>query len=128
LKAALAAVAVSLAVGIATVAHGEAPSAGKRAYQKCYSCHSTEPHENDLEGPSLSGVIGRRIASEPGFDYSPAMRGFAAKNPRWTPELIDRFVTDPEAVVPKTRMTFPGMRDAKERTALIEYLKSLAEK
>jgi cytochrome c2 len=73
-------------------------------------------------------VVGRRIASEPGFDYSPAMRSFAAKHPRWTPELLDRFITDPETVVPKTRMTFPGMRDAKERAALLEYLKSLTEK
>jgi cytochrome c len=128
LRAALAAVAVSLTVAIATAAYAEAPSAGQRAYQKCYSCHATEPHENDLEGPSLHGVVDRKIASEPGYDYSPAMRGFAAKHPRWTPELIDRFIADPATVVPKTRMSFPGMRDPKERAALIEYLKSLADR
>lgn len=128
MRSTLAVVAVSLTFGIAAAAHGQAPNAGKRAYQKCYSCHATEPHKNDLEGPSLYGVVGRRIASEPGFDYSPAMRSFAAKHPRWTPELLDRFITDPEVVVPKTRMTFPGMRDAKERAALLEYLKSLTEK
>lgn len=127
MRAALAAVALPLTLGIAVAAHGEPPSAGKRAYQKCYSCHATEPHKNDLEGPSLHGVVGRRVASEPGFDYSPAMRGFAAKHPRWTPGLIDRFITDPQAVVPKTRMSFPGMRDPKERAALIEYLKGLGK-
>lgn len=128
MRATLAVVAVSLTFGIAAIAHGEASNAGKRTYQKCYSCHATEPHKNDLEGPSLYGVAGRRIASEPSFDYSPAMRSFAAKHARWTPALLDRFITDPETVVPKTRMTFPGMRDAKERTALLEYLKSLTEK
>jgi cytochrome c2 len=128
LRATLAVVAVSLTFGIAAIAHGEASNAGKRTYQKCYSCHATEPHKNDLEGPSLYGVAGRRIASEPSFDYSPAMRSFAAKHARWTPALLDRFITDPETVVPKTRMTFPGMRDAKERAALLEYLKSLTEK
>ena len=116
--------ALLLAVAAATSA-GASGTAGERAYRKCYSCHATEPGKNDLEGPSLHGVMGRKVAATPGFEYSRAMRGFAAKHPRWTPELIDRFVSDPEALVPKTRMNFPGMRDPKERAALLEYLRSL---
>ena len=98
-----------------------APSAGTRAYQKCYSCHALEPGKNDLGGPTLHRVIGRRIASE-AFDYSPALRAFAVANPIWTRELLDRFAADPEGVVPGTTMLFHGMSDPTERGALLDYL------
>ena len=118
----------TLAAGAAAACAATAPNpadmaAGHRAYQKCYSCHALEPAKNDLDGPTLHKIVGRRVAAEPGFAFSPAMRRFAEKNPRWTPELLDRFVADPEAVVPGTTMTFTGIRDAKERAALIDYLK-----
>jgi cytochrome c2 len=100
-------------------------SAGERAYQKCYSCHATERGKNDLEGPSLNGIVGRRVASARGFEYSRAMRGYARKHPRWSERMLDRYIADPEAAIPGTRMNFPGIRDAKERNALLEYLKSL---
>lgn len=111
----------------ATAWAGPAPkaSAGERAYQKCYSCHATEPGINDLTGPSLNGIVGRRVAAVPGFDYSPAMRRFAARNPRWTSTLIDRYAADPESLVPGTSMAFHGMPDPRERRALIDYLESL---
>ena len=114
------------AVGAACVAAPRpAAPAGERAYQKCYSCHSVEPGQNNLSGPSLHGVVGRPIAAVPGFDYSPALERFAAANPLWTPELLDRFSADPEALVPGTSMAFHGMPDAAERKALLDYLGSL---
>lgn len=103
-------------------------SAGERAYQKCYSCHALEQGKNDLDGPTLHGIIGRRIAAEPGFDYSPAMRSFARQHERWTPVLLDRLVADPEMLVPGTSMTFTGMRNARERSALIAYLQRSLER
>jgi cytochrome c2 len=56
------------------------------------------------------------------FDYSPALRQFAQRHPLWTPELLDRFVADPETLVPGTSMNFHGVVDAGERRALVEYL------
>jgi cytochrome c len=98
------------------------PQLGERAYQKCYSCHSLEPGKNDLTGPSLHKIVGRSVAAQPGFDYSPALRRFAERDPLWTVELLDRYVTDPEALVPGTSMTFHGIKDEQERKALIAYL------
>jgi cytochrome c len=95
---------------------------GERAYQKCYSCHALEREGEKLQGPSLHQIVGRRIAAEAGFAYSPALRAFAQRQPRWTPELLERYVADPEALVPRTSMTFHGISDAKERRALVEYL------
>lgn len=102
-----------------------ASSAGERAYQKCYSCHALEPGKNDLSGPTLHGVIGRKIAAEP-FDYSSALRAFAGENPVWTRDLLDRFAADPEALVPGTTMAFHGIADPAERGALLDYLKRVS--
>ena len=107
----------------AVAAPGKRPSAGERGYQKCYSCHALEPGRNDLQGPNLHRIVGRRVASESGFAYSPALRRWARANPRWTPALIDRFAADPEALVPGTSMHFIGIADPRERAALIAYLR-----
>lgn len=100
------------------------PTAGERAFQKCYSCHSLEPGRNDLEGPTLHRIVGRPVAAEAGFNYSPALRALGRDRPQWTEDLLDRFIADPEAVAPKTSMAFAGIRDADERAALLDYLKA----
>jgi len=58
------------------------------------------------------------------FDYSPALRALARRRPRWDEALLDRYIADPEAVAPKTSMTFTGMRDPRERADLIAYLRN----
>lgn len=107
-----------------TTAKGEGLSAGERAYQKCYSCHSLEGPDPRLQGPSLNGIVGRDVAAEEGFTYSPAMRTYAEQQERWTREALDAFIADPLAVVPGNEMGFFGIEDAEERQALIEYLAS----
>ncbi|HEX6374241.1 MAG TPA: c-type cytochrome [Allosphingosinicella sp.] len=93
------------------------------AYAKCYACHALEPGKNDLSGPSLHRIVGRRIAAER-FEYSPALRALAKRRPRWSEALLDRYLADPEAVAPRTSMTFTGMSDAGERADLIAYLRT----
>lgn len=97
-------------------------AAGEQAFQKCYACHALEPGMNDLTGPTLHGIVGRQVAAESGFDYSPALRAFAERNSTWKRELLDRFIADPEALVPGTSMTFHGIAGANERQALLAYL------
>lgn len=97
---------------------------GERLYRQCFACHALEPGRNTPAGPTLNGIVGRAIAAEPGFDYSPAMRRLAAERGRWTPELLDRFLADPAATVPGTEMGYPGIADAADRRALIDWLAS----
>lgn len=99
-------------------------AAGERVYQKCYSCHSIEGPDSRLQGPSLKGIVGREVAAEPRFAYSPAMRAYAERQERWTLKALDAFIADPLAVVPRNEMGFFGISDADERQALIEYLAS----
>jgi cytochrome c2 len=93
-------------------------------FQRCFSCHSVAPDETArLQGPSLFRIVGRRAASVVGFAYSDAMKARAAAGLVWTPEALDRFIADPEELVPGTPMVvLPPLRDAQERADLVAYL------
>ena len=73
-------------------------------------------------GPSLHAIVGAPIARDADYPYSEALRELARRESRWTPELLDRFVADPEAVAPGTDMGFFVRTDAQERADLIAYL------
>ena len=96
---------------------------GAALFRQCTACHALEAGANTAAGPTLRGIVGRPVAAERSYNYSPALRHFANANPRWTPELIDRFITEPDKIVPGTEMGFPGMRDAASRRALIDWLR-----
>jgi cytochrome c len=97
---------------------------GAALARKCTACHALEPGANTAAAPTLDRVVGRPVAAEKTYNYSPALRRFAAANPRWTPELLDRFIAAPERLVPGTEMGFPGLADAVSRKALIGWLRS----
>jgi len=116
-------------LGAAACAHAADPTAeratraaGERAFQKCYACHSLEGPDPTTQGPSLKGIVGRPVAGEEGFAYSPAMRAYRTVRPRWTREALDAFIADPQGVVPDNEMGFFGIANDQERRALIEYL------
>ncbi|HEV2817425.1 MAG TPA: hypothetical protein VGW40_09435 [Allosphingosinicella sp.] len=91
-------------------------------YAPCAACHALEPGRNSPAGPTLHAIVGRPVAGLEGFNYSPALRRFARRHPRWTRTLLDRFLADPEALVPGTEMGFIGMSDPARRRALIDWL------
>ena len=97
-------------------------AAGERLLNRCLACHATEAGRNTPAGPTLHAVVNRRVAAEPGYNYSPALRRLAAQQARWTPELLDRFLADPAALAPGTEMGFMGLDDPQERRALIAWL------
>ena len=99
-----------------------AQSEGARLYRQCFACHALEPGRHTPAGPSLAGIVGRPIAGQGGCDYSPPLRRFARRERVWTPELLDRFLADPEGVVPGTEMGLIGMRDPHQRRTLIDWL------
>ena len=93
---------------------------GEQVFRACVSCHTTGETGQNLNGPNLYHVLGRKAGTKPKFNYSKAMKaaGFT-----WTPERVDAFVADPQAVVPGTAMTIRGITDPKDRIDLIAYLK-----
>ncbi|ASR51115.1 c-type cytochrome [Blastomonas fulva] len=95
---------------------------GERAFHRCYSCHSVVKGETGLSGPNLAGLPVRAIASDPDFKYSKAFSKFAQSNRRWTPVLLERFLADPQKLVPGNDMGFFGLKKADERSAIVTYL------
>ena len=121
--------AAGLAAALAVAAAVAAPPAGdvrrgERAYQKCYACHSLKAGDTALDAPNLRGNVGRLVARERGVFYTTALKRLARRERRWTPDLLHRFLADPEAVAPGTSMTFTGMPGAQERADLIAYLRT----
>ncbi len=87
----------------------------------CGLCHAAQPGANRI-GPSLYGVVGRKAGTEAGYSYSTAMK---SANLVWTPQELDKYLTNPHSQVPGTKMTFPGLPDAAQRQDVIAYLQTL---
>ena len=118
----LAAGAVAGLAAAAMVAAQPAPNRGAQVYRRvCFSCHALEPGRNTPAGPTLYGLAGRPVAGSSGFNYSPALRRFAARERRWTRALLERFLADPETLVPGTEMSLPPLSPA-DRQAVARWL------
>lgn len=109
----------ALAIGAAASPALAAPP--PPAFAQCQVCHSTERGKNMI-GPSLAGIVGRKAAIEPGFAYSPALK---AKKLTWDKATLDKWLTNPMAMVPGTRMTYAGLANPAQRQGLIAYLATL---
>jgi len=94
---------------------------GETVFQACSGCHMIGDGESNGIGPDLRKVVGRPVANMRGFRYSPAFQNLGGK---WTRERLDKFLTNPQAYVPGTKMRFPGVPDAEKRKELIEFLAS----
>jgi len=101
--------------GRSSTLHGDA-TRGKALYQACSACHSID--ENDV-GPKHRGVVGRRAGSVADYAYSAALKqsDFA-----WDEATLDRWLTNPSALVPGTKMFFK-VDDPQARADVIAYLK-----
>lgn len=93
---------------------------GETKFQDCAACHKLEAGANNV-GPSLHGVFSRKAGELADFRYSPAIKRSGIT---WTPETLDKFIADPQAVVPGNRMPYAGMASANDRADLIAYLQS----
>ena len=124
--AALAALAMG---GLAGSAQAGALPAGNTAAGKavfaaqCSTCHSAVQGQNGI-GPSLYGVAGKAAASTPGFQFSPALK---SAHIVWTDAALDKFLKNPQADVPGTKMPYMGMPNAQKRADVIAYLATLGD-
>jgi cytochrome c2 len=115
----LAAIVATGAWAYAGSASAQDAAAGAIVFKtQCSGCHSTDEGKV-IVGPSLFGVVGRQAGQMPGFKYSPANKNSGLT---WDEATLDTYLTNPQAVVPKTIMPYPGLKDATKRGDLIAFL------
>lgn len=104
-------------------AQDDLAAAEKLALNHCGVCHAFESGAAPRQGPTLHGVVGRNAGSDAGFKYSDGFKK-ALGGKTWSAELIDKWITDPQAVAPGSVMLYKQADEAK-RALLIKYLESL---
>ena len=95
-------------------------AAGEQVFHKCMPCHRIGEGAKNLLGPELNGLDGRHSGSVPSYSYSEANKKSGIV---WNEESFEKYIKNPRAVVPGTKMIFPGIQDAKQIHDLWAYLK-----
>jgi cytochrome c len=104
------------AMAAADAKHGEALYT-----TRCGACHSVA---DNGAGPRHRGVFGCRAATQPGFEYSDALRKSGIV---WDEKTLDRWLSDPSAFVPGNMMVVRLANEAADRADLIAFLKSVSQ-
>ena len=92
---------------------------GEKIFKKCTACHSIAKDGKNKIGPALWGVLGRQAGSVPDYKYSKAM---AAYGKAWSFQEMDGFLLKPKDWIKGTKMSFAGLKNAKERASVIVYM------
>ena len=97
---------------------------GEKIFKKCAACHSISKGGKNKIGPALWGVLGRPAGSVTDYKYSKAM---AAYGKNWSFEEMNGFLIKPKGWIKGTKMSFAGLRSAKDRASVILYLNSFSD-
>ena len=93
---------------------------GKKVFKKCVACHSLQEGKNKI-GPPLNNLLGRKAGSVEGYKYSKAMKNSGVV---WDEESLDKFLTKPRKFIPKTKLSFRGIKKKSLRDDLISFFKN----
>jgi cytochrome c len=111
---------LTLTTQYAAVAESGDAARGERMYRACAPCHALEPNRN-MTGPSLAEIWNRTAGSLPSFPrYSAALKSAGII---WNEDTLNEWIKDPQHFIPGNTMTFPGMKDARQRADLLAFLK-----
>lgn len=92
---------------------------GQAKFGMCRSCHTLTEGGSNMTGPNLHGLIGHKTGQHAHYKFSEAL---ATSGLIWDAPTLDKWIENPRAMVPGTKMAFAGMKDAKARIDLIGYL------
>ena len=101
-----------------------AESAGEKLFkQQCAACHAVAKDAPMGMGPNLAGIVGKDAGIMEGYRYSAEFKK-GLDGQKWTPELLDAWLADPQELASGTYMMYK-QNDAAVRKSIIEYLKSV---
>lgn len=109
---------------IAPLLAAASPEAGQKVAKACAACHSFDKGGAAKVGPNLFGIVGGPKGHMQGFAYSDAL---VKTGGSWTYDELNKFLYDPKAYAPGTKMTFAGLKKDEDRAAVVAYLRSLAD-
>ena len=92
---------------------------GAKVFKKCLACHNIGKGDSNKIGPNIFGVINRRAGSVSDYKYSKAMLAYGKV---WSFEEMNGFLTKPKDWIKGTKMSFAGLKKAKDRAAVILYM------
>jgi cytochrome c len=99
---------------------------GAEVFRACIACHTLKQDEGVRAGPTLAGIFGRKIATLPGYYFSPALKRLDII---WTPETVTKlFEVGPAAYTPGTKMPEQKIGSAEDRAALVKFLEKATKK
>ena len=118
--------AVKKEVPIAVLLEHADPAKGKEIAKQCQVCHTLAKGEPNRVGPNLYDIVDNaRGEDRNGFNFSSAMK---KKGGKWTYDELFKFLKNPQAYIPGTKMTFPGVDNDQRRADVIAYLRTLSDK
>lgn len=112
---------LSAAIACAHPAAAQDVAAGERVFLKCRACHQIGQGAHNSVGPVLNGVVGRKAGAYPDYNYSEANKNSGLT---WDEATLKEYLKNPQAKVPGTKMTFPGLTKEKDIDDVIAYLKT----
>jgi cytochrome c len=93
---------------------------GAEVFRHCVACHTLTPDEGNKAGPTLWHIFGRRIATLPGYNFSPALKKLDIV---WSKETVAKlFEVGPAHYTPGTKMPEQTIGSAEDRKALVDFL------
>jgi cytochrome c len=95
---------------------------GQTKFAICKTCHTTAKGGENMTGPNLWGIFGRKAGTGSGFSYSDGLKSLGIT---WDADRIDHWIENPRADVSGTKMTYIGMASAKDRVDVVAYLKTV---
>lgn len=98
---------------------------GEKVFKKCKGCHKVGDKAKNSVGPQLNNFFAVEIGASEGFKYSKPLLAKKDEGQIWDIEALDAFLKKPKDYIPKTKMTFAGLKKDADRANVIAYLASI---
>ena len=120
--------AVQLASAAQIMANADVTRGAAATKQACGTCHAFEEGAPSKIGPTLGGLVGRAIASVPGFAYSTSLLERAKTDKVWDYDHLNAFIHNPKGYAGNTKMAYAGDKNDNRRGDILAYLRSISPK
>jgi cytochrome c len=116
--------AATLIVVSAATATAQDVAKGQQVFGLCRACHQIGEDAQNMLGPELNGLEGRKAGGVPDYAYSDANKKSGIV---WTEANFKQYIKNPQAMIPGTKMTFVGINDEQKINDLWAYIRQFSE-